>query len=141
MQNLTAGFVVGPTLPSGHFWGLADISSRYLLSTYRLHSSQTATMGSAPVDFFAGIDGFVGFRFTGDDGMHYGWARINIDLDAAEVTVRDWAFESTADASVTVGSVPEPSTCTLALFAAGAAGVALWRRRRTNEPTTPGGSP
>jgi hypothetical protein len=129
VQNLAPGLLVGPTLPGGHFWGFTDIDYRTMISTSNSPGGRSATMGSAAVGFLDGMDGFAGFRFAAADGMHYGWARMNIDLQSVRLTVRDWAFESIPGAAIQVGAVPEPSTAALALFAAGAAGVGLWRRR------------
>ena len=51
------------------------------------------------------------------------------------MTVIDWAYNDVADALINAGEgapavVPEPSTMTMALLAAGSVGVLAWRRRR-----------
>ncbi len=91
-------------------------------------------------DFNKGRTGFAGFRFrTGSlSGMplyHYGWIRLRWDdflvayQDFPQIeTVIDWAYNTTSNAPIHIGTVPEPSTLVLALMAAGAAGVQAWRR-------------
>lgn len=74
--------------------------------------------------------GFIGFRFNGGSGMEYGWARVNVQGGPGNAfTVVDYAW---ADIGTPIRTgqtaVPEPSS--LGLLAAGAAGLALWRKRR-----------
>ncbi len=75
-------------------------------------------------------DGFMGFKFTDDAGQnHFGWARLNITPfssgpEGYNVTLRDFAFESTPNASIATGAgIPEPSGLALAVLALGAAGI------------------
>ncbi|MCC6354781.1 MAG: PEP-CTERM sorting domain-containing protein [Verrucomicrobiae bacterium] len=84
-----------------------------------------------------GQAGFVGVRFVGFGSTnHYGWIRVGIsnDVDGApvQVTVYDWAYNDVDGEGITAGqTIPEPSPAAgLALLAAGAAGVATWRRRK-----------
>jgi hypothetical protein len=81
----------------------------------------------------AGSTGLFGFRFTSNNaggpvGTLFGWARVSV-ATAGNGNVVDWAYENTG-ASITAGAVPEPSS--LGLLAAGAAGLAQWRRRRAS---------
>ena len=78
--------------------------------------------------------GFFGFRFDLQDGTHFGWAQITIGSDY-RITLRDFAYESTAGASIAAGQIPEPGTTSLLALALGAAGVAAYRaRRRSQQP-------
>lgn len=83
--------------------------------------------------------GFLGVAFKigvgAQTNTHYGWIRLGIDTnslgDPLAVTIYDWAYETTPDTAITTGTIPEPSPAAgLALLAAGAAGVATWRRRK-----------
>jgi hypothetical protein len=81
----------------------------------------------------AGATGLLGFRFTsnnlgGPAGTLYGWARLSVGT-TGDGNVVDWAYEDTG-APIAAGAVPEPSS--LGLLAAGAAGLAQWRRRRAS---------
>ena len=76
-------------------------------------------------------DGFMGFKFTDDAGQnHFGWARLNItpfssDSTGYNITLRDFAFESTVNAPIVTGAgIPEPAgLAALGVLALGAAGI------------------
>jgi hypothetical protein len=74
--------------------------------------------------------GYVGFQFQPGATTYYGWARLSVSADLLGnpvATVHEMAYENTG-ASIATGAVPEPSA--LGLLAAGAAGLAFWRRNR-----------
>ncbi len=80
--------------------------------------------------------GFVGFRFSGPDGMQYGWARITTDGPEAgnTFTLVDYAVASPGE-RITAGqtsstSVPETGG-SLGLLALGCLGLLAWRARRS----------
>jgi hypothetical protein len=91
------------------------------------------SFGDWPGGYPTATSGFVGVLFLDAlDQPHAGWLRMSIRNEANGVpdkfTLVDWAYESTPGAPIHIGSVPEPGS--LALLAAGAAGVAAFRRRR-----------
>lgn len=83
--------------------------------------------------------GFLGVGFNIANGsvtnLHYGWIRVGIGTNASgqptAMTIYDWAWETAPETGIVAGLIPEPSpVADLALLAAGATGVAAWRRRK-----------
>ena len=67
----------------------------------------------------------VGLKFTLNGNTHYGWAAIS--SSGGDATLHAFGYNDTPGARSHV-AVPEPSS--LLLLAAGAAGLAFWRKRR-----------
>lgn len=103
----------------------------------------------------AGGSGYAGFRFSDANSQpHYGWMELTVPTTSAagqKATLVQWAWESDANTPITISpgsaSVPEidPGSAGSALallvgglalveqqlgFAAGAAGLRAWRKRR-----------
>lgn len=80
-------------------------------------------------------DGFVGFRFTAEDGeARFGWARLSVADDDAgfTMTLHDFAWEDQPGVGITTGAIPEPAAgLALAVLALGAAGVRPPRKPQT----------
>lgn len=80
---------------------------------------------------------FVGFRFNNGSGRQYGWARVHMDGPDSNFsfTVIDYAWADLGEPirpgqTSSSSSAVVPNEGSLGLFAVGAAGLALWRRRR-----------
>ena len=81
---------------------------------------------------FAGTTAFMGIEFP-DASNHevFGWIRITGGATTGiPGTIVDWAYDNTG-AGILTGEVPEPSSLALGCLAAGAAGLAAWRRRKS----------
>jgi MYXO-CTERM domain-containing protein len=83
--------------------------------------------------------GFAGIEFNLGGVTHYGWIRLHVDIgpgnNSVTATAIDWAYNDVAGQAIHAGEgttspTPEPSTASMALLAAGSAGVLAWRRRR-----------
>jgi len=96
-------------------------------------SSQLGTY-LAMTPAFTGTTAFMGVKFfdAADDPL-FGWIRVTGGPTAGfPATIVDWAYEDTGAGILTgAGIVPEPSSLALGCLAAGAAGVAAWRRRKS----------
>ena len=80
---------------------------------------------------FVGTDKYVGLKWDiGGGNFNYGWARVDVSgANNGTATLFSFAYESTPNAPIAAGAIPEPSS--LALLAAGGGAAALKRRRRT----------
>ncbi len=81
---------------------------------------------------FTGTTAFMGVEFPdASNNLLFGWIRITGGSDnGMPATIVDWAYENTPGAGIMTGAVPEPSAMALGCLAAGAAGLAAWRRRK-----------
>lgn len=55
-------------------------------------------------------DRFLGLRFDISGSTHYGWARLDVNSDGTSWTVKDYAYEATADTPIIT---PDPSTLSI----------------------------
>ena len=145
LNNFPTGETVGP-LGSGY----PKYKSKGAAAFYG--SDGAWTEGS---DWSAGGSGYAGFRFLDANSQaHYGWMELTVpttSVASQKATLVQWAWESDANTPITISpgsaSVPEidPASCGSALallvgglalveqqlgFAAGAAGLRAWRKRR-----------
>ncbi len=81
---------------------------------------------------FTNNRGFVGLRFDIGGQLHYGWAEVTHLGTGNGITLH--AFGSNSAPGV-ASHVPEPTS--IMLLAAGAAGLASWRRRRSGKAADP----
>ena len=134
IQALRKSFVVGPTLANNYVWGKGSTSGYS-----DRNAMQKTTYGAYAIgyDFNYGFnpgDNYFGFRFLSGADLLYGWATINFDLTGGIVTIKEWAYNDTADTPIhiadTTNAIPEPSTPALTLLGLGAAGLRAWRARK-----------
>lgn len=96
-------------------------------------------------NFTAGVTGYFGFRFAFANvanQYYYGWASLTIDELAPGQGFRigEAFYQTTPNQPITLGAVPVPvpEPSSMALLAAGAAGVAAWRARRKKKQPAAG---
>lgn len=65
-------------------------------------------------NFIGQGDKFIGVKFDIDGNTHYGWIRVNVEsgLGNSQITVVDWAYEQTPDASIMTGDTGTPPQVT-----------------------------
>ncbi|MEJ6581833.1 MAG: PEP-CTERM sorting domain-containing protein [Akkermansiaceae bacterium] len=73
---------------------------------------------------FFETSGYLGVRFQGEEGTHYGYVHLNGER-VRNFNVISYAYESEPNTPILTGAIPEPST-TFALFLSS---LMLWRRR------------
>lgn len=83
-----------------------------------------------------GKDGYLGFEFTLEDGLHYAWLHLDASANARYADgsffgvggyIDGWAWETTPGKGIIAGAVPEPSVWMLMISAMG--GMVLMRKR------------
>ena len=132
--------MVGATLASAYKFHTSAQESNSI--TFRGAAGASGLIGPGAADggWSVGETGFFGFKFTSGADTHFGWGELNISGSpiGSGYTILRAYYETTPGASIKVGdteggngTVPEPST--LAMFALGAAGVTLARRRRKQQ--------
>ena len=82
--------------------------------------------GPGPDQFKMLTVGYIGYGFSPTVGapVQYGWAKITVN-NAGNGTIHDWAYESVANTSIQVGTVPEPAGAVFVLLTMGG----FWLRR------------
>jgi hypothetical protein len=148
LNNFLPGETVGPLSPQSPV-KYPDYNTFANAATY--DSNGTWSGGN----WSAGGSGYAGFRFTDANSQpHYGWMELTVPTTSVagqDATLVQWAWESDANTPITISpgsaSVPEidPASAGSALallvgglalveqqlgFAAGAAGLRAWRKRR-----------
>ena len=120
----------------------ATIAGYYILKLSAgatIDSSLPWTAGPTYFEFYntgiweGGGEGYVGLRIQTGANFNYGWARVNYNDPANQMTLKDFAIERTLNTPILAGditSVPEPSSALL--LALGAGGMALRRRREAS---------
>lgn len=82
---------------------------------------------------FFGQVRYLGVRFNLGAGDRYGWIAVRVNPDALSGDVLGYAYEDSGAGILTGAGAPVPEPSSIALMAAGAAGlVALRRRRQAN---------
>lgn len=62
------------------------------------------TQSTISVGQFPGAgDKFLGVKFTIGTSTHYGWLRLDMSIDSDSITIKDFAYESTANTSILAG--------------------------------------
>ena len=85
------------------------------------------------------VAGYFGFRFAfsnNPNDYYYGWGSLTIDYegDGQGFKITEAFYQSTPNTAINVGAVPVPEPSSMALLAAGAAGVTVWRARKKKQP-------
>jgi hypothetical protein len=122
-QNLSFGTTISST---SSVWK-APSASYKTLAAY-----DEATGAWINGQWAAGATGYAGMRLVNGSNYNYGWVRFTVPTTGAagsNLTLVDWAYETTANASIDAGStVPAPGA--LLTLALGAAGVRARRARK-----------
>ncbi len=88
----------GDSINFGSDWrGNGETNPGYLVSQYN-GTPYPNSNWKGPV-----VDGYLGLRIFKTNGLHMGWVRLDIAADNRSFTVKDFAFQQTAQASILAG--------------------------------------
>lgn len=54
---------------------------------------------------FLGVEGFVAVKFDISGNTHYGWVRLDVSSDGSVLTIKDFAYDGTPDATILAGDL------------------------------------
>lgn len=133
-RQLSSGQTIGP---AGGFGGTSSALAQGTF-TFAAVTGGVATTVSAttvgPGPWNLNVNRFLGVQFQHNGSDHYAWIQLAFEDraptngQADKVTIVDWAWENEAGTGIEAGNAPEPTP--LALLAAGAVGIAGFRRKR-----------
>jgi len=130
-----AGWPIGPKSPKG-FVPVEGQPAQMLAGHCLLHCYSQGLWRSAK-------DKYLGFQFTVNGEIHYGWARLSAHLQKTGLTaiLTGYAYETQPDTVIVagdrgfiadVGAMDVPTNePTLALLSLGSTGLDVWRRNST----------
>lgn len=62
--------------------------------------------GAAYGNWGGADNGYMGIRFDIDGNLHYGWVRLDVAADGSSMTLKDFAYEATAEMGIAAGAMP-----------------------------------
>ncbi|MFT6863494.1 MAG: hypothetical protein ACJAVK_002055 [Akkermansiaceae bacterium] len=135
LPALTTGFVYQTPPPTTQPWVYpllngTEIGSTFVTTTYEwflgYQAPLSSSTGQGEFGPFAGEEGYIGFQFEADDGIHFGYAYF-ISNNGGSITVSEYAWETEPGKAIRAGNIPEPSSALLMILSFG---LSLTRRKR-----------
>ena len=99
VANVPNGSSIGPS----DFNGLGT-SGSYLGMMLDISIPMISYSLTYPGGNFLGSDGFVGLKFDISGSTHYGWARVEMSSTGNTLTIKEYAYESTAGTGILAGA-------------------------------------
>lgn len=130
--KLSSGQSIGPVAAFAGGTGDHIVQGNFAVAGFS-NGIFTGSSAANPGTWNLSSTGFAGVRFKRAGNDHFAWIRLhfgdtNADNLADTATIIDWAWSDQVNGPIQAGSTPEPAP--LALLAAGAAGIASFRRKK-----------
>lgn len=109
LYPLALGETIGATPPLSLAW----VDSQTPRHPIPAQSAVSGCVDTGCGGLFLGITAYMGVQFAAQDGMHYGWVRIDAPSFEGGGIILDWAYETRPGEAILAGAVPEPSTWAL----------------------------
>jgi len=95
----------GDVISSGQSaWNNNGFSAGYMSLNWNYSLDVNGTIyGAIDGNFTDVTDKFIGLRFELNGQTHYGWARLDVNIDGTTWVVKDYAFNSTPGAAINAG--------------------------------------
>ncbi len=97
-SNLNAGDSIGPDGP----WLAYS-------SVYNAAVLASNFYGISYGDFPGAGEGYIGIQFEISGNVHYGWIRLESDINDAYITLMDMAYDNTAETAIEAGATSTPT--------------------------------
>lgn len=128
--NFAPGKLVSFQAGPSNFWYVSNLAAGATIDSSTVTNffgSMAYGANNPNAQFNSANPGLIGLSFPAGPDTYYGWIRVQINNASGTFNVVDWAYEDQPGVGILAGVVPEPSA--LGLLAAGAIGLASYRRR------------
>ena len=98
---LAAGIPIDDNLS---FFDIYDILFTYQSQNVFIVPGMFSIFGGSSVGYWGGqVDQYLGLKFTDGTNNYFGWARCDVSDDATTITVKDYAYNATAETAIGAG--------------------------------------
>lgn len=96
----TTAHAMGDPINSSNLWNVG-----YGAAGQHLIGVSFTSVGVTAGEFPAAGDKYVACKFDIAGTNHYGWARINVASNTASITIKDYAYDATANTAISAGDM------------------------------------
>jgi hypothetical protein len=75
-------------------------------ASYQLLGLNLPSLAYQTGNFIGTTDKYIGFKFKISGADHYGWVRIDLNSTATSLTIKDYAYDATANTQILAGAMP-----------------------------------
>lgn len=113
-SNYAAALSSGAAIGSANSFTTSNLmASKWVSTSYYSTGSgsyYTWTSYSSYGNWLGAQDKFLGLKFKIGANTHYGWARLDVSSNADQFTIKDYAYNATANTSINAGDMGGPTS-------------------------------